>query len=88
MRWRKKCSSVKSFHEISIKLSALHPRYEALKEERVMNELYESVYELSLQAANQDIALVIDAEEQDRLELSLKIIEKLAENKKLKDWGD
>ena len=35
----------KSFHEISIKLSALHPRYEALKEERVMNELYESVYE-------------------------------------------
>ena len=77
----------KSFHEISIKLSALHPRYEALKEERVMNELYESVYELSLQAANQDIALTIDAEEQDRLELSLKIIEKLAENKKLKDWG-
>ena len=47
-----------------------------------MNELYESVYELSLQAANQDIALTIDAEEQDRLELSLKIIEKLAENKK------
>lgn len=76
-----------SFHEISIKLSAIHPRYEAVKEERVMKELYQRVYELSKQAAVQEIALTIDAEEQDRLELSLKLIEKLAKEKDLSDWS-
>ena len=69
-----------SFHEISIKLSAIHPRYEAVKETRVLNELYNRVLELSKQAAIQEIALTIDAEEQDRLELSLKLIENLAPN--------
>ena len=76
-----------SFHEISIKLSAIHPRYEAVKETRVLNELYDRVLELSKQAAVQEIALTIDAEEQDRLELSLKLIEKLALEKSLKDWS-
>ncbi|MAK16549.1 MAG: proline dehydrogenase [Gammaproteobacteria bacterium] len=77
----------KSFHEISIKLSAIHPRYEATKKERVMDELLERVYQLCIQSAAHDIALTIDAEEQDRLELSLHLIENLANRKDLKDWS-
>lgn len=77
----------KSFHEISIKLSAIHPRYEAMKKGRVMDELLERVYQLCVQSAAHDIALTIDAEEQDRLELSLHLIENLAMRKDLKDWG-
>ena len=76
-----------SFHEISIKLSAIHQRYEATKIDRVNSELLERVYELCLQSAQHDIALTIDAEEQDRLELSLYLIEELASRKKIKDWG-
>ena len=76
-----------SFHEISIKLSAIHPRYELIKQDRVMSELYDRVLELSHQAANQGIALTIDAEEQDRLELSLLLIEKLAKEKALSEWN-
>ena len=76
-----------SFHEISIKLSAIHPRYELIKQDRVMSELYERVLELSHQAANQGIALTIDAEEQDRLELSLLLIERLAKEKALSEWN-
>ena len=67
-----------SFHEISIKLSAIHQRYEATKKDRVTSELLERVYELCLQSAQHDIALTIDAEEQDRLELSLYLIKELA----------
>ena len=77
----------KSFHEISIKLSAIHPRYEAMKKGRVMDELLERVYQLCVQSAAHDIALTIDAEEQDRLELSLHLIENLAKREDLKDWG-
>jgi len=76
-----------SFHEISIKLSAIHQRYEATKKDRVNLELLERVYELCLQSAQHDIALTIDAEEQDRLELSLHLIQELASRKKIKDWG-
>ena len=76
-----------SFHEISIKLSAIHQRYEATKKDRVNLELLERVYELCLQSAQHDIALTIDAEEQDRLELSLYLIQELASRKKIKDWG-
>ena len=76
-----------SFHEISIKLSAIHQRYEATKKDRVVSELLERVYELCLQSAQHDIALTIDAEEQDRLELSLHLIKELASRKKIQDWG-
>ena len=76
-----------SFHEISIKLSAIHQRYEATKKDRVVSELLERVYELCLQSAQHDIALTIDAEEQDRLELSLHLITELASRKKIQDWG-
>jgi RHH-type proline utilization regulon transcriptional repressor/proline dehydrogenase/delta 1-pyrroline-5-carboxylate dehydrogenase len=63
---------------ISIKLSALHPRYEALQRERVMGELVPRVWELADQAARANINLTIDAEEVDRLEISLDVFEALA----------
>ncbi|MBA2674799.1 MAG: proline dehydrogenase family protein, partial [Ramlibacter sp.] len=63
---------------ISIKLSALHPRYEVLQHERVMAELVPRVWGLCEQAARANINLTIDAEEVDRLELSLDVFEALA----------
>ncbi|RYY57792.1 MAG: bifunctional proline dehydrogenase/L-glutamate gamma-semialdehyde dehydrogenase, partial [Comamonadaceae bacterium] len=64
---------------ISIKLSALHPRYEALQRERVMQELVPRAAALCRRAAAANINLTIDAEEVDRLELSLEVFEALAE---------
>lgn len=63
---------------ISIKLSALHPRYEALQRERVLAELVPRVWQLCARAAEANINLTIDAEEVDRLELSLEVFEALA----------
>lgn len=63
---------------ISIKLSALHPRYEALQRDRVLAELVPRVWLLCEQAARANINLTIDAEEVDRLELSLDVFEALA----------
>ncbi len=58
---------------ISIKLSALHPRYEAANVNRVINELAPKVLEIANHAKNLNVAVTIDAEEADRLEISLKI---------------
>jgi RHH-type proline utilization regulon transcriptional repressor/proline dehydrogenase/delta 1-pyrroline-5-carboxylate dehydrogenase len=63
---------------ISIKLSALHPRYEEVQKKRVMAELVPRVWGLCEQAARANINLTIDAEEVDRLELSLAVFEALA----------
>ncbi|QCB47187.1 L-glutamate gamma-semialdehyde dehydrogenase [Hydrogenophaga sp. PAMC20947] len=62
---------------ISIKLSALHPRYEDLQYERVMSELVPRVWTLCEAAAKANLNLTIDAEEVDRLELSLDVFEAL-----------
>jgi RHH-type transcriptional regulator, proline utilization regulon repressor / proline dehydrogenase / delta 1-pyrroline-5-carboxylate dehydrogenase len=62
---------------ISIKLSALHPRYEWSQHERVMKELVPRVWQLCEQAAQANMNLTIDAEEVDRLELSLNVFEAL-----------
>ena len=62
---------------ISIKLSALHPRYQMAQWQRVMDELYPCVLELARLAQHYDIGLNIDAEEADRLELSLDLLERL-----------
>ena len=62
---------------ISIKLSALHPRYEDAQSERVVRELVPRVWSLCEQAAQANINLTIDAEEVDRLELSLEVLELL-----------
>ena len=72
---------------ISVKLSALHPRYEARTEARVMDELYPQIRKLCVQARDGGIALTIDAEEVDRLELSLRVFGKLAHDPALKDWN-
>ncbi len=72
---------------ISVKLSALHPRYEARKQDRVMEELYPSILALCEQASAGGMALTIDAEEVDRLELSFKLFGRLAHDEKLKGWN-
>ena len=64
---------------ISIKLSALHPRYEDLQHARVMEELVPRVWSLCSAAAAANLNLTIDAEEADRLELSLDVFEEVAQ---------
>ena len=71
---------------ISVKLSALHPRYDALNEARVMKELYPRLLHLARMGARANINLCLDAEEADRLVLSLKLFEKLALEPDLADW--
>lgn len=72
---------------ISVKLSALHPRYEYGKKERVLNELGGRVRNLAIQAKNANMGFNIDAEEADRLDLSLDIIERLMRDPALADWS-
>lgn len=71
---------------ISVKLSALHPRYELAKRERVMDELVPRLLSLAKQAKEQNIGLTVDAEEADRLDLSLDIIEAVFSNPSLDGW--
>ena len=72
---------------ISIKLSALHPRYVRAKAERVMQELLPNVKKLAKLAKHYDIGLNIDAEEADRLELSLDLLESLSQDPELGEWN-
>ncbi|MFV0673262.1 trifunctional transcriptional regulator/proline dehydrogenase/L-glutamate gamma-semialdehyde dehydrogenase [Variovorax sp. tm] len=72
---------------ISIKLSALHPRYSRAQHSRVMAELYPVLRELALLARQYDIGLNIDAEEADRLELSLDLLERLCFEPELAGWN-
>ena len=72
---------------ISIKLSALHPRYARSQAARVMGELLPHVKALALLAKGYDIGLNIDAEEADRLELSLDLLESLALDADLAGWN-
>ena len=71
---------------VSIKISALHPRYEMRKFDQVNTELIPRLKDLIIHAHSKDVEITIDAEEQDRLSLSLHIIEQLAFEKKIKDW--
>ncbi|MGB5485893.1 MAG: bifunctional proline dehydrogenase/L-glutamate gamma-semialdehyde dehydrogenase PutA [Lysobacterales bacterium] len=71
---------------VSIKLSALHPRYEAVKKHRVMTELLPRVKELALLAKEHEMQLTIDAEEADRLDISLDLFEALARDPDLSGW--
>jgi len=71
---------------ISIKLSALHPRYEVAQEARVMAELVPVVLSLARQAKAAGMGMNIDAEEQDRLVLSLKVIEAVLSDPSLAGW--
>lgn len=71
---------------ISIKLSALHPRYSRAQADRVMSELLPRVQKLAALAKSYDIGLNIDAEESDRLELSLDLLEALCLDTGLQGW--
>ncbi len=71
---------------VSIKISALHPRYEMRKINQIESELLPKLKELVNYAQSKDVEITIDAEEQDRLSLSLHIIEKLAYEKNIRDW--
>ena len=71
---------------ISIKLSAIHPRYEAGKRETVVRELAERVAAICRIAGEQDFGVSIDAEESERLELSLDIFEAVLLRRDLAGW--
>ncbi|MBU2118610.1 MAG: bifunctional proline dehydrogenase/L-glutamate gamma-semialdehyde dehydrogenase PutA [Alphaproteobacteria bacterium] len=73
-------------HGVSVKLSALSPRYEATHEARVWEELYPRVLRLAKIAADADVNFTMDAEEADRLALSLKLLDRLAHEPSLGDW--
>jgi RHH-type proline utilization regulon transcriptional repressor/proline dehydrogenase/delta 1-pyrroline-5-carboxylate dehydrogenase len=73
-------------HSISVKLSALHPRYEVTQYDRCVPELTEMLESLAVQAAAKGIALTVDAEESERLEMSLDIIGAVAALPSLKGW--
>ena len=72
---------------ISVKLSAIHPRYEFTHKERVMTELVPKLKELALAAKSHDIGFTVDAEEADRLDISLDIIEAVFADDDLGDWS-
>jgi len=72
---------------ISIKLSALHPRYSRAQGQRVMAELLPRVKALAALARGYDVGFNIDAEEADRLELSLDLLESLALDADFSDWN-
>ncbi|MFO0405105.1 MAG: bifunctional proline dehydrogenase/L-glutamate gamma-semialdehyde dehydrogenase PutA [Labrys sp. (in: a-proteobacteria)] len=71
---------------ISVKLSALHPRYEAISRERVMAELVPLTLDLARRAKAHDLNFTVDAEEADRLELSLEVIAAVLADPSLEGW--
>ena len=72
---------------ISVKLSALHPRYEFFQREKVISVLEGRLLHLCKLAKEVGIVLTVDAEETDRLDLSLDIIAKVFASEELKDWN-
>src|SRR6201994_675387 len=71
---------------ISVKLSALHPRFEAVSQARVMKELVPRLIELARRAKSYDLNFTVDAEEADRLGLSLDVIAAAFVDSSLKGW--
>lgn len=72
---------------VSIKLSALHPRYDVANKQRVLTEMFECVLRLIHHARQLNVGLTIDAEEADRLELSLQLFAKLYHHPISQGWG-
>ncbi len=72
---------------ISVKLSALHPRYSRAQQERVRDELLPRLSELASLAREHNVGLNIDAEESDRLEISLDLVQSLCEQPDLAGWN-
>jgi RHH-type transcriptional regulator, proline utilization regulon repressor / proline dehydrogenase / delta 1-pyrroline-5-carboxylate dehydrogenase len=71
---------------ISVKLSALHPRYQAISRDRVRRELTPRLLALARMAKERDLQFTIDAEEADRLELSLELVAALLGDRSLSSW--
>ena len=71
---------------ISVKLSALHPRYEAISRERVLAEAVPRLTELARMAKARDLQFTVDAEEADRLELSLEVVGAVLRDALLRGW--
>lgn len=71
---------------ISVKLSAIHPRYSLAQHERVMTELYPRLRDLCLLAKRYDIGINIDAEEAERLDISLDLLDRLLNEPELADF--
>ena len=71
---------------ISVKLSALHPRFEAVSRSRVMSELVPRLVDLARRAKSYDLNFTVDAEEADRLELTLDVIATAFADRSLKGW--
>jgi len=71
---------------ISVKLSALHPRYEAVSHDRIMREIVPLTLELARKAKSYDLNFTIDAEEADRLEISLDVIGAVFSDPSLAGW--
>ncbi|WP_295637582.1 L-glutamate gamma-semialdehyde dehydrogenase [Novosphingobium sp.] len=78
--------SAEAGHSISVKLSALHPRYEAAQADRCLPALADSLLGLARAAAAANIALTVDAEESERLDLSLDLIAQVAADPALAKW--
>ncbi|WP_109079562.1 bifunctional proline dehydrogenase/L-glutamate gamma-semialdehyde dehydrogenase PutA [Aggregatibacter aphrophilus] len=73
-------------NSVSVKLSAIHPKYSRSKYDRTLNELYPRLKELFLLAKKYNISINIDAEEANRLELSLDLVEKLLDELELQGY--
>ncbi|TIP21129.1 MAG: bifunctional proline dehydrogenase/L-glutamate gamma-semialdehyde dehydrogenase, partial [Mesorhizobium sp.] len=73
-------------HGISVKLSALHPRYEVAQKEKMLPVMAERLLSLALAARHSRMGLNIDAEEADRLDLSLDVIERVLAEPELAGW--
>ncbi len=71
---------------ISIKLSALHPRYEYAQREEIISYLTKKLLELALHCKKVNIGLTVDAEEAERLDISIDIIKNVFASPELKDW--
>ena len=80
------CMSIHDRPGVSVKLSALHPRYELGQRDRVMTELAARLGALALLARSAGIGLSVDAEEAERLDLSLDVIEAVVGDPALSGW--
>ncbi len=83
---RSTAGSVRDNPGVSVKLSALHPRYEFMKRERVMDELVERTLALAMMARGANMGFNVDAEEADRLDLSLDVIAAVLADERLAGW--
>jgi RHH-type proline utilization regulon transcriptional repressor/proline dehydrogenase/delta 1-pyrroline-5-carboxylate dehydrogenase len=71
---------------ISVKLSALHPRFEAISRRRVLAELVPKLGELARKARDHDLNFTVDAEEADRLELTIDVVAAVLADRSLRGW--